>query len=50
MIAKSNGMDKGVAGAILGMLLVSLLVATPYQLWLKRRAPAATRAQPHGAA
>jgi hypothetical protein len=26
-----------VVGAILGMLIVGLVVATPYQIWIKRR-------------
>lgn len=38
MIAKANEADKGVAAAILTMLLVGVLVAAPYQRWIKRRA------------
>jgi bile acid:Na+ symporter, BASS family len=38
MIATHNNADKAVTAAIVGMLLVGLVVATPYQIWLKRRA------------
>jgi BASS family bile acid:Na+ symporter len=37
MIAHINDADKEVAAAILNFLMVSIIVAAPYQLWLKRR-------------
>jgi BASS family bile acid:Na+ symporter len=40
MIARANFSDKQVAAAIVAFLLVGLVVAIPYQLWLKRRASA----------
>jgi BASS family bile acid:Na+ symporter len=39
MIAKANNADRSVSAAILGMLLVGAVVASLYQLWLKRRSP-----------
>ena len=45
MIATANNADKQVSAAIVLMMLVGLLTAVPYQLWLKRRAaPAAAAA------
>jgi BASS family bile acid:Na+ symporter len=38
MIASANTTDKRVTAAILTFLLVGLVVAIPYQVWLKRRA------------
>jgi BASS family bile acid:Na+ symporter len=38
MIAGANTTDKHATAAILGFLLVGLVVAIPYQLWIKRRA------------
>jgi len=48
MIANHNNADPRVSAAIIGMLLVGMVVAAPYQSWLKRRAeqaePVALRA------
>ena len=44
MIANANHADKAVTAAILAMMIVGLLVGVPYQIWLKRRAPAAAAA------
>jgi BASS family bile acid:Na+ symporter len=43
MIANVNNLDKAVVGAILGMLVMGLVVSTPYQIWVKRRRSAAER-------
>lgn len=37
MIANFNFDDKRIAAAIIGVMLTGLIVAVPYQLWLKRR-------------
>jgi BASS family bile acid:Na+ symporter len=36
MIAKANTEDPRVSAAIIGFMIVGLLVAVPYQLWIKR--------------
>ncbi|MCR5877185.1 hypothetical protein [Phenylobacterium sp. J367] len=41
MIVSLNQADRRIVAAILGFLLVGLVVALPYQLWLKRQTPAA---------
>jgi BASS family bile acid:Na+ symporter len=38
MIAAANAADNRVKAAILGYLLVGMMVAIPYQLWIRRRA------------
>ena len=39
MIASANAADKQVTAAIVTFMLVGMIVALPYQAWLKRRAP-----------
>ena len=38
MVATAAGGDKRVSAAIVAFLLVGLIVSTPYQTWMKRRA------------
>ena len=40
MIANTAGRDKSVTAAVLAFMLVGMIVAAPYQMWLKRRAGA----------